>query len=151
MSAGFYVFATLDFGDVEKGLDAMGRARVLAPAFKELKKPLRLDQRDHSKKREGPAGAWAPRAASTLERMRHGGKRARKPLGRLSGAVTYSATSNSVSGVSRAPWSGAHQDGARVGHGSRLPVREFLWISDEMLTVAENTLGSAVVRAYGGR
>jgi hypothetical protein len=132
VTAGLYVAATLDIGDVEKGFDAMKRrARALGPAFRELKKPLKLDQKDHSKKRQGS-------------------RRAKKPMGRLPGATRYSATATSVSGVSKALWSGAQQDGAIVGHGSRLPSRPFLWISDDMLTIAENTLGAALVRAYGG-
>lgn len=152
MSADLFVSATLDIGDVEEGLNAMERrARSLGPAFQELKKPLRLDQRDHSKKRQGPSAMWAPRTASTMERARHGGRRMRKPLGRLSGAVSYSADATGVRGVSRVLWSGVHQDGGTVGHRSRLPARPFLWISDAMLGIAENALGSALIRAYGGR
>lgn len=151
MSAGLYIYATLDLGDVERGLEAMARrARALGPVFRELKTPLRLDQRDHSKKREGPSALWAPRAASTMARMRAGGRRARKPMGRLPGAVSYRATASSVSGRSRVLWSGIHQDGGTVGHGARIPARPFLWISDGMLQIAEDTLGAALVRAYGG-
>jgi phage gpG-like protein len=152
VTAGLFVYATLDLGDVEHGLDALARrARALGPVFRELKTPLRLDQRAHAKRREGPSAMWAPRAASTMARLRSGGKRARKLLGRLPGAVKYTATATSVAGTSRALWSGVHQDGGVVGHGARLPARPFLWISDDMLTVAENTLGAALVRAYGGQ
>jgi phage gpG-like protein len=152
VSADLFVAATLDLGDVFRGLDAMARrGRALGPVFRELKKPLRADQKDHSKKREGPSALWAPRAASTMARMRIGGHRARKPLGRLTGAVSYFADATAVRGISRVLWSGIHQDGGTVGHGSRLPARPFLWISDDLLRIAENTLGSALVRAYGGQ
>jgi phage gpG-like protein len=151
MSAGLFVSAMLDIGDVEEGLAAMERrARTLAPAFAALKKPLRLDQRDHSKKRLGPSAMWAPRAPSTIERARHGGRHLRKPLGRLTGAVSYTADATAVRGTSRVLWSGVHQDGGTVGRGSRIPSRPFLWISDDMLHIAENTLGGALIRAYGG-
>ena len=151
MSAGVFVSATLDIGDVEKGLAAMQRrARVLGPAFRELKRPLRLDQRDHSKRRAGPSAMWAPRAASTMAKLRAGGRRARKPLGKLSGAVAYTADATAVRARSRVLWSGVHQDGGTVGRGAKLPARPFLWISDDMLRVAEHTLGRALVRAYGG-
>lgn len=151
MTVGLFVYATIDLGDVEAGLDAMARrGRALGPAFRELKKPLRLDQKDHAKRREGPSALWAPRATSTMARLRAGGKRARKLLGRLPGAVKYTATATAVAGTSRALWSGVHQDGGIVGHGARLPARPFLWISDDMLRVAESTLGAALVRAYGG-
>jgi hypothetical protein len=127
------------------------RARQLGPAFQELKKPLRLDQRDHAKKRHGPDTLWAPRAASTTARLLTGGHRPKKLLGRLPTAVSYTASATGVRGVSRAKWSAAQQDGATVGHGSRLPARPFLWISDEMLTKAEDVIGGALVRAYGGQ
>jgi len=151
VSVGVYVAATLDIGDVEEGLAAMQRrAHALGPAFRELKTPLRLDQRDHSKKREGPSAMWAPRAASTMAKLRAGGRRAKKPLGKLSGAVAYTATATAVRARSRVLWSGVHQDGGTVGRGARLLARPFLWISDDMLRIAENTLGGALVRAYGG-
>jgi phage gpG-like protein len=151
VSVDLYVSATIDFGEVEKGLDAMARrARALGPAFRELKKPLKLDQKDHSKKRQGPSAMWAPRAASTMARLRQGSRRAKKPMGRLPSATRYTSDATSVTGRSKALWSGVHQDGGTVGHGSRLPARPFLWISDDMLTIAENTLGAALVRAYGG-
>jgi phage gpG-like protein len=149
VSVDLFVVVRLDLGDVFKGLDAMGR-RGLRPLMAELKKPLKLDQKDHSKKRAGPEALWAPRAASTMARMRIGGHRARKPLGRLTGAVSYTADATAVRGISRVLWSGIHQDGGTVGRGSRIPARPFLWISDDMLRIAENTLGSALVRAYGG-
>lgn len=152
MSVGLFVSATLDIGDVEEGLTAMERrAHALGPAFAGLKKPLRLDQVDHRKKRQGPSAMWAPRAASTRDRRLQSPKhRAARLLGRLPGAVTYTADSTGVRGRSRVLWSGVQQDGGTVGRGSRIPGRPFLWISDDMLRVAENTLGGALIRAYGG-
>lgn len=148
-----YTFATLDADDAVAGLDAMQRrAHALGAAFRALKQPLKLDQRDHAKKRMGPRGPWAPQAASTRARRLSSPKhRPRRLLGRLPTAVKYSATATSVRGVSSVAWSGAHSDGARVGHGAKLPVREFLWLSNDMLILAENTLGNELVKAYGGR
>jgi phage gpG-like protein len=152
VSVDLFVQATLDIGDVEQGLAAMERrAHTLGPAFHALRKPLKLDQKAHAKEKRGPSAMWAPRAASTMARLRQGSHRARKLMGRLPSATRYTSDATSVSGTSKALWSGSHQDGDTVGHGSRLPARPFLWISDDMLTVAENTLGSALVRAYGGR
>lgn len=147
-----YTFAAIDLGDVEKGLDAMvRRGWAQGAAFSVLKQPLRLDQRDHAKKRQGPHGPWAPQAASTRARRLSSPKhRAKRLLGRVPGAVTYTSTSDSVSGTSRLAWSGVQADGGVVGHGARLPAREFLWISNAMLITAENVLGSALVLAYGG-
>jgi hypothetical protein len=150
--ADVYTYAVLDLGDVERGLEAMQRrAHQLGPAFQRLKKPLRLDQRDHAKKRQGPDALWAPRAASTAARLLTGGHRPKKLLGRLPTAVSYTANATGVAGVSRALWSAAQQDGATVGRGSRLSARPFLWISDDMLGKAEDVIGGALVRAYGGQ
>ena len=147
-----YTYAVLDLGDVERGLEAMRRrAHQLGPAFRELKKPLRLDQRDHAKKRQGPEALWAPRAASTAARLLTGGHRPKKLLGRLPTAVSYLANATGVAGVSRARWSAAQAEGATVGHGARLQPRVWLWISDDMLRTAEDVIGSALVRAYGGQ
>jgi hypothetical protein len=150
--SGAFTDVTVDLGDVGRGLEAMQRrGHQLRPAFQALKTPLRLDQRDHAKKRQGPEVGWAPRAASTVARLRTGGDRPKKLLGRLPTAVKYTADATGVRGISRAGWSAAQQDGAMVGHGARLPARPFLWISDQMMATAENVLGEALVRAYGGK
>jgi len=147
-----YTFATLDPSDAVSGLDAMERrGRALGAAFHALKKPMALDQRDHAKKRMGPQGPWRPQAASTRARRLSSPKhRPARLLGRLPLAIKYASTATSVSGTSRVAWSGAHADGTRVGHGARLPAREFHWISNAMLITAENTLNSELVRAYQG-
>lgn len=148
-----YSFATLDPTDAVQGLDALERrSHALGAAFRSLKQPLKLDQRDHAKQHMGPHGPWVAQAASTRARRLSSPKhRPRRLLGRLPTAMDYRATATSVSGTSRVPWAAAHIDGARVGHGAKLPAREFLWISNAMLITAENTLGSALVNAYGGR
>ena len=53
-----YTHATLDLGDVERGLEAMRRrVHELKPAFQALKTPLRLDQRDHAQQRSRQVAA----------------------------------------------------------------------------------------------
>ncbi len=146
-----YASATVDIGDVEQGLAAMERrTRTLGPVFAALKKPMKADQQEHRKDKSGPDGSWAPRAASTS----HDGKRklARPILGRLPSAVSYKASPTGVTGESRVAWSGAHEDGAVVGHGARLPARVFLWLSDKLLEVAVEAIDKALIAAYeGGR
>lgn len=153
MSGNLYTTATLDIDDAIQGIDAMERrGHALGAAFRALKKPLALDQRDHRKKREGPSGMWAPQAASTRARRLSSPKhRSKRLLGRLPAAVKYAATSTLVSGTSRVLWSGVQADGGRVGHGARLTARPFLWISDDMLGVAQSVLGTELIRAYGGK
>ena len=148
-----FVAATVDFGDVEQGIDAMERrAHALGPAFRDLKKPMRDDQRDHGKKQRGPFGAWARRSPKTLEFYReHGRKRMPRPLGRLPTAVKYTATAFGVTGESRVAWSAVQQEGGTVGRGVKLKARPFLWLSRRLLDIAENVIGGAVEAAWGKR
>ena len=145
------VSATIDIGDVEKGLDAMERrAHTLGPVFNALKKPMRDDIAEHRKAKTGPDGAWAPRSAATIAAAHGKRKLARNILGRLPTAVSYKATSFSLIGESKVKWSGVQQDGGRVGRGSVLPAREFLWIGDSLLVIAESVIADAMLTAYGG-
>jgi phage gpG-like protein len=138
-----------DFSNVLAGLAAMQRGRS---PHHELKQLVDADQRDHAKKRSGPEGAWAPRAPSTVRKMRLDGVR-RRPLGKLvqRGAVSYRATKTGVIGTSKIKWSGVHQDGGRVGRGSVLKARPFLWLSKSLLVTSERLLTNVYVRRFGGR
>lgn len=128
------------FAEAHRELRAVGR---------DLVKPMRADQRAHAKAQEGPEAKWPPRASSTVAKMRAQGRR-RRPLGRLSTAVTYRATSHAVIAESRAKWSGVHQDGGTVGRGSKIPARPFLWISDRLIDEAIEILQRPILRALGG-
>lgn len=150
--SGAYVSATVDLGDVERGLAAVERSgRDLTPAFRELKKPMREDQKDHGKRQRGPFGTWARRKPSTLAFYRSRGKgRIPRPLGRLSTAVTYTASRFGVFGESRAKWSDVHMTGGVVGKGARLRARPFLWMATKFLDLAERSIERRLLSAYGG-
>ncbi len=142
------LLAKFDMSDVERGLDSLkARGRALAGAFRELVPAMREDQRDHAKSQAGPDGRWPPRAPST--RKSHGNM-PRRPLGKLSTAVSYRAGSMGASAESRIAWSGVHQDGGKVGNKATLPARTFLWISDRFLDFTVDVLGAKLVRAFGG-
>ena len=146
-----FVSATVDIGEVEKGLAAMERrARALSPAFASLKKPMRADQRDHARRQRSPFGTWARRAPSTIAAYRKRRKRVPRPLGRLPTAIKLMSNAWSVIAESRARWSEAHQSGAVVGHGVRLKARPFLWLSRSFLDAAERALAEPVLKAFGG-
>lgn len=152
MSAGAFVSATVELGDVEKGLDAAARrARSLGPAFRALKKPMREDQKDHGRRQRGPFGAWARRAPSTLAAYRARRKRIPRPLGRLLSAVAYKADAGGVSAESRVGWSMAHMEPTRVGRGVKLKARPFLWISRKLLDLAGDAIERVIVADFGGR
>lgn len=103
----------------------------LRPAWKEARKPLRADIRDHRKKRSGPSGTWAARSANT--RIKRKG-RTRQMLGNLPTALSTIMDRRRIALKSRVAWSDVHQTGGRVGHGAKLPARPFLWASDRVLT-----------------
>lgn len=139
----------LDLGPVERAFSAMERrARALGPVFSSLKAPMRADQAEHQASQMGPDGKWPVRSDATLEKIRSQGRRGR-PLGRLPSSTSYSAGDFGVVGKSRVPWSGAHQDGARVGKGSVLPARPFLWLGRDLLLRAQGAIERALVEAFG--
>jgi phage gpG-like protein len=140
---------TVDIGAVEKSFDALdARGHHLGQAFRVIKTEMRADQKAHASQQQGPDGSWPARAASTIK---HLGRSKRKLLGRLTSAVTYKATADGVTAVSRAPWSGSHQEGDTVGHGAKLPARPFLWISDELAVRAILVIERVLLAAFGGR
>lgn len=115
----------------ERALIALRRPD-LRPAWKEARKPLRADIREHRRKQEGPEGTWPARAAATKQRAgRHG--RPRRLLGRLPTALTTLSDRRRVAMRSRVAWSDVHRTGGVVGRGSRLPRRDFLWASGNVL------------------
>ena len=132
------VTASVDLRDVEKGIDALANPRAIAKGLRELKKPLRLDQRDHAKKAEGPDGKWPARAV----------KRRKRLLGRLPGVVKVTSTGSSVSAVSGVKWSAIHQEGGTAGNGAKIPARPFLWASEGLKTKAAEMLRAAVTEEW---
>lgn len=129
----FTLHAVVNLG-VWNSIENALRRPDLRKAFGKARKPTRGDQKDHRLKQVGSEGPWAPRAASTMaKRSSPSRRRARKLLGRLPNALILTATRQSIVARSRVKWSLAHQRGGIVGHGARLPAREFLWPSDSLL------------------
>lgn len=131
--------AKVDISAVDRGLDALTRAaRDLGPAFKEARKPVRKDQRDHAQRRQGPDGPWQPKSRLTRAREALAAKRAkRRPrtkrlLGRLPGAIKVESNRWRVVARSKSRWSNVHQEGGTAGRGARIPARPFLWVSDAL-------------------
>lgn len=106
----------------------------LRPAWKLARAPLRADIRDHRRTKSGPGGAWTPRAASTKARNAYGG-RPRALLGKLPTALQTMSDRRRVAMQSRVDWSEIHKSGGTAGHGSRIPARDFLWVSQDTLDV----------------
>lgn len=140
----------VDNRDLDKGLAAMADQGLVDAVARALKKPMRLDQRDHAAKAEGPESKWAPRKRLGTKGKKAQRRNRRKLLGKLPRATIVFSRGGVVTAQSRAKFSAAHQDGATVGRGAKLPARPFLWISDGLETTAAVELQDAVLKAWGG-
>jgi phage gpG-like protein len=129
------VKTSFDLRDVVAGLDAMAGSGAVAEGLRRLRKPLRADQRDHSKKAEGPDGRWPARQQKGRRRL----------LGRLPSTVKITSNQSVLSAVSGVAWSAIHQEGGIANNGAKIPARPFLWISDGLLTQAAAELRDAVI------
>jgi len=162
--------ANFDLTQVDRAMaDVEARAKRLAPAFRELRRPLRVDQRAHARGEEGPDGRWPPRSPFTEARrqsrnrsvkthrfdvLRRGEARRHSTpkhlLGRLPAAILVTVGELYVRATSRAAWSGVHQYGGNAGRGRRvrIPARPFLWLSEGLLRTARDVLGSYVLKGW---
>lgn len=150
---------------------AMRAAGDLTPAWRKSRGPLRKDQREHAQSTQGPSGAWSPLARSTLERRlsnaatkkRQSGKsvkrrrshsrrtlKQRRVLGRLPSLIDVKITPTSIIASSKVKWAGAHARGETVGRGVRLPTREFLWASPELVGNVCKILRDHLLLPWGG-
>lgn len=159
----------LDLEPIDRRIETVeDRARRLAPAFRELARPLRADQREHAKNEQGPSGKWPARSPFTEARRRARNRGARttkamrtislakfkrrstpkKILGRLPSAIQIIVGDLFVRGVYRVPWSGAHATGTRVGRGVRLPKRVMNWLGDKLVDTARQILVEHVLKDW---
>ncbi len=162
----------LDLDEVEGAFHNMERrARALAPAFRALRRPMISDQKQHAREAKGPEGAWPPRAAATEERRRARNRRTKQTramrtisprpskrkstpkqlLGRLPMIFKMVTSALSIRMVSRAPWSGAHMHGAKVGHGRKvtLPRRWYYYLSDALVGKAREIFAEHIIKDWG--
>lgn len=157
----------VDVRDVVQGMDALvRRGRDLRPVFRELRTPFRADLKNHFGERAGPDGAWAPYAASTLERFRRGrgnvrrrgarkgqvtkrgARRLANQLGRLKSSFIFRAGRKDLEAVSRVPWGGVHQFGGSAGRGAQIPSRTFAWVSDTFALAAATQIRDYILEVW---
>lgn len=125
------------------------------------------------KAQQGPDGPWQSLAPSTRAgRISKGGrsgkftkrgllkKRVQKTLSRIlsrkliTGAkikVEPEQMSITANGKVNPGMSGAHQEGAIVGRGSKLPARPFLWVSDSLGESIAAEMEASLIAAFKGR
>jgi phage gpG-like protein len=167
----FGAVIAFDVGEIDRAFDDVElRARRMGPAFRELRKPMRGDQREHARRAEGPGGHWPARAPATEERRLRRNRRLRIPkalrlispvktqrrstpaaiLGRLPRALRIDSGELWVRATSRATFGGSHNEGAMVGRrrSVKLPRREFVWVSDEFIAKCEFVFLSHLVQDW---
>ncbi len=106
------------------------------------------DIMDHFKKEEGSEGpwkAWSDVYAKHMAQIGKGGNQILQDTGRLRGSFQPTDTKSSAQGIlwfnpaktsKGFPYAAAHQEG-----GSKLPQRDFMWLSDlAKENIAEQTL-----------
>lgn len=144
------IYANMRIGGVLAAFEHLRKLDIKA-VFLKLRKPMHYDQRDHRDRQRGPRGPWQQLAASTKARYaREGKRRNRRILARLPNARQTFVTSRSIRLRSPVRWSMAHQDGpTRVGHGSRLPQRQFFWISKRLKQEARRYFMLALWTRWG--
>lgn len=63
-------------------------------------------------------------------------------LGAIANSIGYEVQGSTLTVFSHIGWAGAHNDGATVGHGARLPERKFLeWTPERVAKLAEIAAG----------
>ena len=163
----FSADGNLDLSELDRAIETTEqRAKRLGPAFRELRKPMRGDQRDHAKAQRGPDGAWPARSPITEERRRGRNRGVRttaamrtvslgkfrkrstpkKILGRIPQAVVTTVGELYVRTRSLVKWSRAHQLGLRVGSGVTLKARRFLWLGEQLIRTANEVLVNYVAK-----
>lgn len=142
--------AHVNIGGVLRAFERLKRTDT-SKAFRAAKKPARKDQRDHAKRQASAQGRWPGLADTTRARRARGAKRkSRKILGRLPAALQITSGKDFVRVTSRVPWSGVHQDGGAAGKNARIPRRQFLWISKDLLRAVRDIFTAALDRAWQG-
>jgi phage gpG-like protein len=119
--------------------------------FREVRKPMRADLRQHAKDKAGPDGSWKALAPSTKDRMRRAGRRRRKLLGRLPAAFKITHGSNFIRAEWLVKWSRVHWKGGRAGHGSRIPKRNFAFVSKKLIREVRDMFSAALKRTWEGK
>ena len=149
----------VDLRDVLAGFDNMARVldRHGRDLFAEVGRDIKADAREQKRERRGVGGeSWAPRAPSTRERGKRGGKKRRSSastglLGKIPTAYKTTVDPGGVELVNQVPFAMAHHEGATVGHGAQLPARPHADLDPERVDDAAEALGELAVQAFEGK
>lgn len=152
----------LNFDEVKKANGRLSRAaKDLRPVFRPGAKIWRADLREALKAQEGPEGKHPPLSAATLEMRRAQkssprGKKwkrklARGMLGKLWAPLVAAYSKERLRVFSKVDWAGAHQTGATVGHGVKLPERTHVYVTAPFLEWVLARINEHIHRAWYAR
>lgn len=170
------VNVTIDFGDVDRGFDAMARrGNTLGTVFQALKVPAKQDLSSHAARAMGRDGPWPRRSVATAMKAeqraavvrvsrrsrskwtRKAGvkltttriSRVRRLLGTLPTSTRISVRGNhTLVEKSAIKWADVHNSGGVAGRGAVQPRREFLWFSDRFLEVMRDAIELHVIGGW---
>lgn len=143
--------ATVNLSSVMHAFDRLKRTDG-RKVFRTARKPMREDLREHSRSQSAPTRRWPPLAATTLVRRgRARTGRSRRLLGRIPGAHKLTSGVDFVRATWLRPWFRVHRRGGVVGHGSKIPARDFAWISSKLKKQVTKLWRDALGRAWAGR
>ncbi len=116
----------------------------------QARQPMRVSLREIAKTQTAPDGRWKGLAESTRERRARGGTPSarRRVLGRLPNARKITSGLDFVRAESLVRWSGAHKRGARVGRGTRLIARDFMWIPRKLVKEIRRIIRKGLYAAW---
>jgi len=162
----------VDLRSLDKAIKRAARAGAdLRPVWRELRRPLRKDQGAHIKEQKGPQGSSWPGLAASTKTKRLGAlsragkaftkkgalrKAAKRKIGRvlsrrLVSGARIRAKPKEIKITSIVKWAGVHQEGGRVGRGSQIPARPFMWISDELLAITKREMVKYLSLTWKGK
>jgi phage gpG-like protein len=112
-------------GDATKSAAAMARRYAVLKEFERIVSggEVRLGSTGDAKLDKSVRGLRDRHARAAV-------KAAARPLGRIAQSIKSKVEKHAVEIKSTIPWAGAHNEGATVGHGAKLPERQFLDLTD---------------------
>jgi phage gpG-like protein len=132
------------------GLRALSREAETARRafFESLKKPAKEDLREHQKQQRGEQSSWPGLDADTRARGRRARRRRRGLLGRLPRAWKSYISPEHFKLRNMVRWASVHDEGGRVGRGSQIPRRQFVFLGRSFVEDATAVWRDRVLRAW---
>ncbi len=147
-----------DTRKVDRGLEALAvkSGRVLPHLLAEFGKQIRRDLKAHQREQSGPDGPWPKLSPATVAQQRRRSKRGKggssRPLRKLPTLVTARIIDGEALQVRPDPRvakiAAAHNFGAVVGHGARLPARDWFYVGDAVIDDFEQAIVGSLTEIW---